>query len=1001
MSSFQAFNATLDDDPNVKGRQFEVVCKWLLENAPSYANKLKKVWHWDEWPGRWGADAGIDLVAETTTGELWAIQSKAYSEDTAIKKSEIDSFLSESSRSVFSYRLLISTTDLLGKTAERTLNDQEKPVGRILRSDLNTTLIDWPESFNAMLPVRQEAKELLPHQEEAVKNIVSGFKTNKRGQLISACGTGKTFTGLSAAKVLGAQRILVLVPSISLLKDTIQEWNISFGDFDFIPVCSDVTVSSSDEAIENVSQLGFPVTTDANEISTFLLKDSTRPLVVFSTYQSSPKTAAAFTLGDTPEFDLVICDEAHRTVGAASSDFATILDNDLIPASRRLFMTATPCYFTEKLKKAAKESDYGVCSMDDETVYGKVFNKLIFSEAIERELLSDYQVVVVAVDSAECLELVESGRHVTVDGKEITDARTLAIQIGLLKAIKEYNLQRVISFHSRISSASKFAHSISKVNEWLPEDQRPSGKLWATHVSGAMPAGERSKRLDSLRQVGVDERGLLSNVRCLSEGIDVPALDGVAFIDPRHSEVDIIQAVGRVIRSSKDKKIGTIVIPVFLDNIEDPEETLDSSVFSSVWGVVRALRAHDDVLCEELDFLRREQGRLGGSGTWSPKGLSKIQIILPESVGVEFSKSFNVSLVVHATRNLEMHLGLLDSYFKREGHTKVPKGHMENGINLYNVIAGMRQSYAKGAMSQELIKRLEAYPEWEWRPTSSKLEKNLSALDSYFKREGHIKVPRDYMENGINLYNIITRMRQSYAKGRLSQELIKRLEAYPEWEWYPLSSNLEKNLSALDSYLKREGHIKVPKGHMENGINLYTVIDNMRQSYAKGRLSQELVKRLEAYPGWEWRPTSSKLEKNLSALDSYFKREGHIKVTKGHVENGINLYTVIGKMRQSYAKGRLSQETIKRLEAYPGWEWSPASSNLEKNLSALDSYFKREGHIKVPRDYMENGINLYNVIDNMRRSCTKGLMSQETVVRLNRLGVTNKGGLPFEVIQSK
>ncbi len=413
-----------------------------------------------------------------------------------------------------------------------------------------------------------------------------------------ACGTGKTLTALFIREKLVAERTLVLVPSLSLLKQTLNVWRAnSVTEFASLPVCSDVTVTRGDDdvAVSHTSDIGVPVTTDAEEIRAFLCQ-SVRPRVVFATYQSSPQIAEAFALGRLPAFDLVIADEAHRCAGPASSDFATVLDPLKIKAKRRLFMTATPRYFTGRVLKAAEEIEFEYASMDNEAKFGTVFHRLGFAGAIKRDLLTDYQVAIVGVDNATYLEWAKKGVLVTRDGVKITDASSLAGQIGLAKAMRKYDLHRVISFHSRVRRAGEFATSVPDVVAWMPARQRPKGELWSRHVSGEMPAGDRYVLLQHLGRLDGGDRGLLANARCLAEGVDVPTLDGVAFIDPRRSEVDIVQAVGRAIRKSENKTVGTIVIPLFIENSENPSVALDSSVFKPVWDVIRALRSHDEEL---------------------------------------------------------------------------------------------------------------------------------------------------------------------------------------------------------------------------------------------------------------------------------------------------------------------------------------------------------------------------------------------------------------------
>jgi predicted helicase len=362
MWAFDTLYANLAENPQLRGVQFEHVCKWFLENDPVYAHELKTVWLWSDWPGRWGGDAGIDLVAEDRNGDLWAIQAKAYDPRYRVSKKDVDKFLSESGRSVFSYRMLIATTDLIDRTGERTIQQQEKRSSFFRLNDLRVAGVDWPISPAHLRPAkRRRPAKPRPHQKNAIRDVLKGFTTSHRGQLIMACGTGKTLTGLFITEKLKSKRALVLLPSLSLLKQTLNEWRANCTqDFASLPVCSDDTVAGTDDAaIAHTADLGVPVTTDPKEIAAFLRRKS-GPLVVFSTYQSSPQIEAAFKLGRVPGFDLVIADEAHRVAGPVSSDFATVLDPEAIKGDRRLFMTATPRYFTGRVLKAAQEADFEV-----------------------------------------------------------------------------------------------------------------------------------------------------------------------------------------------------------------------------------------------------------------------------------------------------------------------------------------------------------------------------------------------------------------------------------------------------------------------------------------------------------------------------------------------------------------------------------------------------------------------------------------------------------------
>ncbi|MDO8565192.1 MAG: DEAD/DEAH box helicase family protein [bacterium] len=657
----------------VLGHAFERLCKFYLENAPKYRGEFKHVWHWRDWPKRWGPDTGIDLIAETTDGEIWAIQAKGINPDRSIPKSELDSFLSESNRPEIKFRLIIATTDDIGANARRTIAGQQIPVGFVLRGDLLGEELQWPAHLGEKPSIKPK-KSPRPHQEEAIKNVLNGFKKSNRGKLILACGTGKTLTSLWIHESLKSQRTLFLVPSLSLINQTLLEWSANAKhDFDRIVVCSDDTVAHSgeDHAISSTADLGIEVTTNTEDIARFLNKEHSKPVIVFCTYQSSDRITEVQKLG-APTFDLVIADEAHRTTGFVESNFAAVLDDSKIKSKKRLFMTATPRYFTDRVIEKSKELEYEMASMDDEKKYGSVFYQLTFGKAIKRDLLSDYQVVIISANEKE-RKMAEEAVLVRTNEGLFTDARTFAAQIGLAKAIKKYDLHKIITFHSSVAKAKRFADtevldSLPSVIKKLPMSSRPSGEIWTSHISGLTPTGRRKTLLNQFAAFPNTTRAILTNCACLGEGVDVPTLDGVAFIDPKRSQVDIIQAVGRVIRKAAGVGVGTIVIPVFIDESEDEETVLTSSAFKPVWQVIRALRAHDEVLAEELDELRLKLSKRSPYGG-KVKLPAAIKVDIPTLVFKDFERAFNVRTVEATTPKpnltIDQILAWADDHHKR------------------------------------------------------------------------------------------------------------------------------------------------------------------------------------------------------------------------------------------------------------------------------------------------------------------------------------------------
>lgn len=958
MGDFDELVANLNPDARVRGRQFERICKWFLTNDPTYKNALRHVWLWDEWVGRWGGDAGIDLVAEDQDGRLWAIQAKAYDPASAVTKADVDKFLAESSRAVFYYRLLIATTDKLHHVARRTINDQEKQVAFVGLSDLLTSEVDWPTDPLDLRPPRpRKPANPRDHQREAIRDVVKGFTKSDRGQLVMACGTGKTLTSLFIKEKLACERTLVLLPSLSLLKQTMQVWRVNARvPFGALPVCSDETVGGSDEdaAVGHTSELGVPVTTDPSEIAAFMRRRS-GPRVVFSTYQSSPQIAAAFDLGRMPAFDLVIADEAHRVAGPASSDFGTVLDETAIKARRRLFMTATPRYFTGRVLKAAQDADLEVASMDDPSQFGSVLHRLTFSEAIKRDLLTDYQVVVVGVDDATYKEWAETGTLVTRDGKTVTDARTLAGQIGLAKAMRRYDLHRTISFHSRVARARDFAAEMPCVLDWMPARQRPKGALWSRHASGEMSAGERHVLLQHLSRLNDGERGLLSNARCLAEGVDVPTLDGVAFIDPRRSEVDIIQAVGRAIRKSHDKNVGTIVIPVFIDTDADPKVALDISAFKPVWDVIKALRAHDRELGEQLDDLRRNLGK-NGAGVKLP---SKLHLDLPVKVSTEFARAFDVRLVEETTAPWEFWYGLLEKYVAEHGTARVRLMELYDGHRLGQWVVVQRNKWE--TLSEDRRNRLSALPGWTNDVRETQWEEGFAHLQQYVAEFGDALVHDEWVaEDGYRLGKWVGKQRTKWAK--LSDEQRQRLEELPGWTHDAKSTRWEKGYRLLQQYAAETGDANPPSDYEVDGFKLGIWARTQRANWEK--LNEERRIRLRQIQGWMVDLLPEKWERACRLLEEYAAENGDAAVPQALVVEGIPLGRWVSKQRDRWE--RLTEEQRSRLERLPGWTLDARGVWWEEGFGHLQDYVAEYGTALLRQNVVYKGFALGQWVSNQK-----------------------------------
>ncbi|AFK68634.1 MAG: DEAD/DEAH box helicase [Pseudomonas putida] len=632
-----------------KGTYFEELVCTYLRNEATYRDLYEKVWTYAQWAkeqGLSGKDAGIDLVARTQgTGQYHAIQCKLYAEDYKVQKKDIDSFFTASGKTPFSHRVIVTTTNNWSEHAEDALQGQQPPVSKIDLQALEDSQIDWAKYQPNQAVALKAKKQLRDHQQTALNAVAAGLKDAERGKLIMACGTGKTFTSLKIAEQQTGKgkRVLFLVPSLSLLSQTLTEWTQeSTTPLHSFAVCSDSDVGKKRKAEDDAVQvftheLRYPATTQADRLAAEMLKrhDAEHMSVVFSTYHSIDVISRAQHEHDMATFDLVICDEAHRTTGATFDDddestFVRIHDADYIRASKRLYMTATPRIYGDNAKLKAESGEVTLCSMDDEALYGKELFVINFSEAVQRGLLTDYKVLVLTVEESTISRRLQDMLKDENNQLKVDDAAKI---VGCWKALAKQGLaenlvgddqpmKRAVAFCQVISPNYKGTkHKVSSINiasmfQSVVEAYQESENIdeasriicEAAHVDGGMNASAKEAKLNWLKEEPpANTCRILSNVRCLSEGVDVPALDAVLFLTPRNSQVDVVQSVGRVMRNAPGKKRGYVVLPVVIPAGMEPHEALnDNQTYKVVWQVLQALRSHDDsfdAMVNKLDLI--------------------------------------------------------------------------------------------------------------------------------------------------------------------------------------------------------------------------------------------------------------------------------------------------------------------------------------------------------------------------------------------------------------
>lgn len=636
-----------------KGAAFERATKYYLENDSKWRSRLSKVWLWEEAPTHDGQDRGIDLVAlDATDDTYWAIQCKCFEEMHKLTYKDLSTFFATAAaKKVYGHYMVVDTTE----TWTKNLKDIAEQYGakRIDLTELSKSDADWQSFVDGKPQGKRTTYDPLEHQEDAIRRVLEGFKAYDRGKLIMACGTGKTLTALRLAeRQCPDGLVLFLAPSISLVSQTMRVWTSQarVPMMSFV-VCSDAKASKTDDAWDSsVLDVPYPVTTDPENLAKHVQRVREREgmTIVFSTYQSIQVSIDAQQLG-MAEFDLCVCDEAHRTTGAfdslkdadQKSPFVKVHDGDLLHAKKRLYMTATPRVYGTKLVKKAKRESYEVASMDDEATYGPEFFRLSFGQAVARELLTDYRVIVLAVseamasgidvmtiydedrldipDTAKILGcwkgLATKGHGTAIENLVISemDSDDPEITEVTAESISYSPMHRAVAFSTTIKDSKKIAKMFDLVVESYrsTEEVKLPLEVEVHHVDGTMDSAKRHEELRWLEDVpNYDSCHVLSNARCLAEGIDVPDLDAVLFMQPRKSKVDIIQAVGRVMRKAPGKEFGYVIVPVVVPEGMTPEEALDNSTaFEVVWEVLQALRSHDERLDAQINSIQFDRDK--------------------------------------------------------------------------------------------------------------------------------------------------------------------------------------------------------------------------------------------------------------------------------------------------------------------------------------------------------------------------------------------------------
>lgn len=968
-----------------RGDAFEQLVQRFLERDSSIRSGygIAKAWLWADWPDRYRyypqepEGLGVDHVIESTDGNLIAVQAKFVSDPSnATRYKDLASFISRVTLpgSPFSGGLLVSNAFSLSRKVEREFAAAHDPstgrgIGVALRDILADSSIDWSP---AATPAPRAPYTRMPHQLDAIIDTVRTLADHDRTRLIAACGTGKTLMSYWVARDLAAERVLVLLPSLALVRQFRMEWAKAASRDGWSPavyaVCSENDRAGADAVLMRADELGVRMlaTPDTNPavIAGWLRRPG--PAVVFSTYQSSPRIAEAMSDAAIAPFDLIVADEAHNIVSVESgSAFRTVIDGDRLRARKRLFMTATEKIYSDRLKRRAEDEGVDLVSMDDEEHFGPLAHRISFGRAIEEGLITDYRIVIAEIseDDPTLAGMIAERRFVDADGVPTTDAATLAAGLALSRAAQELGFRRMISFHTRAARGSGANRTAgAEAFAELLGALEPSWRV--AFVSGEQPTATRADRVRGALTLAAGERGLVTNARCLGEGVDLPDLEAVAFVDPRSSVIDIVQSASRALRRSRtiEKPLGYIVIPIVVPAGVDPESTIEGDAYAQVYRVVRAMRSHDERLAEEIDRLRLASIQIAASSS-----AGQIDSLVTRAGGFSgrtidlatWRKRIAISIVEHAYDSWAVGTVALRTYVDTNGDASVPNRYRDaSGFALGAWVADKRQAQRLGRLSSSRAAELERLGmRWAWqagsavRPVSFSVA--LASLRRYVEENGHGGVRQGETDpSGFALGNWADRMRLKRRRGLLSPAVIEDLtRAGIDWRGVGRRGGLgrsewKRGISALSEYVELRGSALVPDRYVDkSGFALGPWLRRQTEALQRGDLSADRAQELQSLGVASNDP--------LDALERYRGRYGHLFVPRRFrdPDTGFALGEWLAFVRSARKRRVISDKRRDRLEAM-GISWEPRDPTDAQGVAALEAFRSEHGHLRVPMDYV-------------------------------------------------
>ncbi len=965
LNTFEQFEERIIALPTerARGAAFEVFAEaWLATQRISQA---RKIWPADSVPSEIQTklrlplkDMGVDGVFDTALDEYVCYQAKYRTGRPSLAWGEIATFFGLADFAA--QRLLFTNCDDVSQIAE-----QRRDVIFVRGSDLDRLTA---EDFRAIsdwiagAAVASPKKTPKPHQEKAIEKIVDALKKKHRVTALMACGTGKTLVALWTAERLQARVVLVLEPSLALVRQVLHEWlhETSWPDIEYLCVCSDESVDrGNDELIVRPSDVDFRVTTNSSAVRDFLTRESPATKVIFSTYQSTAVVAAATENLDA--FDFAVFDEAHKTAGREGAKFGIALSDERLRIDRRLFMTATPRHYDVGVRDKSGDAKL-VYSMDVLEVYGPVAYRISFGEAAKLGIISDYKVIISVVTSEMVTnELLRRGT-VLVKGEEIKAAQ-VANQIALQRAVEEHGVRKIFSFHSRIAAAESFTCARPEgIRQHLPN-------FSCFFVNGAMSAAYRDKLL---REFGSADQGIMSNARCLTEGVDLPAVDMVGFFSPKRSLVDIVQATGRAMRRAPGKNFGYVLVPLYLEQTrgETVEEAVSRSKFDEVWHILERLREHDDLLAQIIADMRVERGRTGGYD--DSRFRERVEVLGPAVSLEDLRRSITSACLDALGESWFERYGELVAYKEQHGHCDVPKRSVGKLKKLANWVVQQRVSRNDGTLSREKIELLDRL-RFKWSPYGHRWRENYLALVEFKQRFGNCRVPQGWKENK-KLATWICTQRLRRKAGQLSSDRIQALDKLG-FDWEIDVTIWEDRFKELCEYKERFGHTRVHVKWPENP-QLGAWVVHQRYNRRRAKINPTHQARLDQI-GFEWDISErdpTEWDQMFAKLELYKQEHGNCRVPSQNEHQKLSEWCQT--QRRRFRLGKLLERRKKKLEEI-GFEWSISNSADKWNemFRQLAEHHKRTGSCAFTSG------------DQSKRSLKSWCVRQRKLYRLGQLSV--------------